>query len=141
MLSGFLGEEKFFNGVHVSFYTRSYSEEFEKVGILKTSAKFTGKRQYRSLLFNRIAAHLRWSFYENRSFLVNFPKFLTPTLKSASEWLLQSLIILIIGIELLLKFLLALLLCYIYTCFPYEINPLSANPTKWSNTPFCEVGA
>ena len=59
MLSGFLGEEKFFNGVHVSFYTRSYWELFEKVGILKTSATFTGKCQCRSLLFNRIAAHLR----------------------------------------------------------------------------------
>ena len=58
MLSGFLGEEKFFNGVHVSFNIRSYSEVFYKVGILESFAKFTGKRQCPNLLFNRVAGHL-----------------------------------------------------------------------------------
>ena len=51
MLSGFLGEDNFFNGVHVSFNIRSYSEVFDKVGILKTFAKFTAKRQYHSLFY------------------------------------------------------------------------------------------
>ena len=43
MLSGFLGEEKFFNGVHVSFNIRSYSEVFDKEDILETFKKINRK--------------------------------------------------------------------------------------------------
>ena len=125
MLSGFLGEEKFFNGVHVSFYTTSHSEVFDKVVILEISAKFTGKRQFWSLLFNRVAGHLRWSFLRKQVFSCEFSDIFDNTyLKRASRRLLQFLIILIIGIVLLLKFFLVLFLCFIYTCFPYEINSL-----------------
>ena len=76
MLSGFLGEEEFFNGVHVSFNIRSYSEVFYKVGILESFAKFTGKRQCPNLLFNRVTGHLSNELFTKAgAFLRIFQKF------------------------------------------------------------------
>ena len=81
------------SAVFWTFVQKQPPELFNKKGVLRKSTKFTGKRLYQRLVFNKVAslrpATLLIKRIWHRCFPVNFVKFLrTPFLQNTSGWLL-----------------------------------------------------